>query len=74
MSHLLVSLHNAAKLALEHGNKPSCINYERWAVTYRCTADDVREAFKLAENGSRKLPEEVAVTLPKTIQPQEIDE
>jgi hypothetical protein len=58
------SLHSAARLAIAHENRPGAINMQRWAATYRCTVDDVIEAFKIAENGSRKLPEEIAATVP----------
>lgn len=64
--HLLDSLQAAARLAIEHDNIPGAINKAAWASTFRCSVDDVAEALKIAANGSRKLPEEVAATVPHT--------
>ena len=74
MNALSPSLLSAAKLAIAHDNIPGPINHARWAETYRCSVDDVSEALKLAENGSRKLPEEVAAMAPAAIERQEDEE
>lgn len=70
-AHLLDSLHSAARLAIAHGNDLSNIRTDHWCVTYRCSPDQIAEAFRLAENGKRKLPEEVAASSPKAIEVQE---
>lgn len=73
--HLFDSLQSAANIVVKQvGYRVDEIQVERWAITYRCSADDVRQALKIAENGSRKLPEEIAATTPPPIQPEEIDE
>ena len=65
MSHLFTSLEAAARLVVKQdGYRPGIINRERWATTYRVTADQVDEALKIAENGSRKLPEEISASAP----------
>lgn len=62
MSHLFDSLQSAAALVvIQPGFAIGEINLARWAQTYRCSPDEVREALNIAQNGSRKLPEEVAV-------------
>jgi hypothetical protein len=66
-AHLLDSLQAAARLAIAHDNTPGSINLTRWATTYRCSTGDVEEALKIAANGSRKLPEEIAVSSPPAI-------
>jgi hypothetical protein len=48
----------------QDGYRPGIINRERWARTYRATVDQVDEALKIAENGSRKLPEEISASAP----------
>jgi len=58
---LFSSLQSAARAAIAHDNIPGAINAERWAITYRCSPDDVREALRVALNGKNKLPEETAV-------------
>jgi hypothetical protein len=63
--HLFNSLQSAARLAIiQDGFRLDEINFDRWATTYRVSPDDVREAFRIAENGKRKLPEETAASLP----------
>ena len=57
---LFDSLTSAAKLAIAHDNIPGEIVHSEWAKTYRCSVEDVREALTIAQNGSRKLPEEAA--------------
>jgi hypothetical protein len=70
---LSASLKAAAALAIAHDNLPRTINLARWAETYRCSEDDVREALKIAENGSRKLPEEISAAVP-VVTSEEIEE
>jgi len=75
VNHLFASLNSAARLAvLQHGYRRSDINLDRWAVTYRTSADDVEQALKLAENGKRKLPEEIAVSTKAPPQVTEVEE
>jgi hypothetical protein len=73
-STLFNSLQSAASCAVKQvGFKMQEIVLSRWAITYRCSTEDVEQAFKFALNGSRKLPEEVAASL--TIIPiEEVDE
>lgn len=77
-SHLFDSLQSAAKLAVRQEGYRFCeINLERWALTYRSSPGEVEQAFKIAENGGRKLPEEqaAATTEPPPSEPvEEIDE
>jgi hypothetical protein len=70
-AHLLDSLQAAARLAIAHDNTAGSINLERWSVTYRCSVNEVEQALRIAENGTRKLPEEVAVSAPPAIQTRE---
>ena len=67
MSHLFDSLKAAAEAAIAHDNIPGNIVHAEWAKTYRCSAHDVEQALKIAENGSRKLPEEIASSCPPII-------
>jgi hypothetical protein len=72
--HLFDSLQSAASLVvIQRGYKRQFVNLERWATTYRCTPEAVEEALKIAENGTRKLPEEVAVasSIPTTEEAEE---
>ena len=72
MTPLFDSLNSAARMIVrDQDYRPGCINLERWSVTYRTDVETVREALKLAENGGRKLPEEIAVTSP---QPKPVEE
>jgi len=75
MNSLFASLQAAARLAVrQHGYKRSDINLERWGQTYRASPDEVSEALKIAENGSRKLPEEQAVSSTKPVPVAEVEE
>ena len=75
MSPLFASLQAAASLVVrQDGYKSGDINLARWATTYRCALEDVEEALKIAENGSRKLPEETAASLPPAPQSEEVEE
>ena len=58
----------------QHGFDLTAINLARWAETYRCTPEQVAEAFKIALNGSRKLPEEVAANSPPVPESKEDEE
>ena len=65
MNHLAISLSSAARLVVrQDGYKPGSINLAAWSRTYRCAESEVEEALKLAENGRRKLPEEIASGCP----------
>jgi hypothetical protein len=65
VNHLFNSLQSAARLAvLQDGFRLDDINLDRWATTYRVSSDDVLQALRIAENGTRKLPEETAASLP----------
>lgn len=75
MNHLFASLQAAASCAVKQdGYSRKDIVLARWALTYRCSADDVDEALKIAENGSRKLPEEVAAFAPPATPHEEVEE
>ena len=75
MSNLFPSLQAAANLVVKQdGYDRGDIKPERWATTYRCSVDEVDEALDIAENGSRKLPEEIAATAPPVEQSEEVDE
>ena len=75
MSHLFASLQAAAALVVKQdGYTSGSISLTRWATTYRCSPEDVEEALKIAENGSRKLPEETAASLPPAPQSEEVEE
>jgi hypothetical protein len=68
MSHLFASLEAAARLVVKQdGYRPGSINRERWATTYRVSPETIDEALKIAENGSRKLPEEISASAPVTV-------
>ena len=54
--------------------KRSDIVLARWAVTYRCAPEDVSQALDIAENGSRRLPEEIAVHAPPATTQEEVEE
>lgn len=72
---LFNSLQAAASLVVrQDGYRRTDINLGRWAITYRTSPEDVEQALKIAENGGRKLPEEVAATAPKTVQQEEPEE
>lgn len=66
MTHLTNSLQSAANLVVKAGC-PSMVDVSLWATTYRCAESDVRDALKIAENGSRKLPEEQAASVKSTM-------
>jgi hypothetical protein len=71
----LSTLQCAALLVVrQDGYRLTDLNLERWAQTYRCSPDEVLEALKIAENGSRKLPEEIAVASSKAIPSEEVEE
>lgn len=76
MTPLFASLQSAAALVvLQAGYKRNEINLERWAATYRSSPEDVEQALKIAENGTRKLPEEEAAAAPpSTPQSEEVEE
>jgi hypothetical protein len=75
VNRLSASLQSAALLAVKQpGFKLTDINLAHWATTYRSTIDEVEEAIKIALNGGRKLPEEVAATASKPIPTEEVDE
>lgn len=72
MNHLSISLHAAARLAVsQDGYRSGSIDPTKWALTYRCSADEVTEALKLAENGKRRLPEEIAASTKPTTREEE---
>lgn len=65
MNHLFNSLQAAAKCAvIQDGFDLESIVLDRWAITYRCSPEEVREALKIAQNGARKLPEEISASSP----------
>lgn len=41
-----VSMPNAVKAAIAHGNAISDLNLTRWSETYRCGVEDIREAWE----------------------------
>lgn len=45
---IFATLPQAAKCAVEHGNTIQSINAAKWAETYQCGTEDVREAFERA--------------------------
>ena len=72
---LFDSLQAAALCAVrQEGFDLSEIVLERWATTYRCSVDQVEQALKIAQNGSRKLPEEVSASAPPSIKQEETEE
>jgi hypothetical protein len=76
---LFDSLQSAAKCAVarwgfDYGQLTQK-QLEHWARTYRVTVDQVDDAFRIAKNGSNKLPEEVAASAsPATVQHEEEEE
>ena len=75
MTHLFDSLQAAARLAvIQPGYARSEIKPERWATTYRSSCEQVNEALDIAENGSRRLPEEVAAAAPPSITQEDEEE
>jgi hypothetical protein len=55
-------LQNFVATLLRHGNTPENLNLERLADFNKWTsADELLVEFRLQQNGTRKLPEEVAV-------------
>jgi hypothetical protein len=72
MTSLFASLQAAAACAVKQdGYNRKEIVLDRWATTYRCSPEQVDEALKIAENGTRKLPEELAATCPPVAQEEE---
>jgi hypothetical protein len=72
---LFDSLQSAANALVRDPEYPRMvIRPEHWAITYRCSVDDVKQALNLAENGSRKLPEELAANSRPAIEQEEIEE
>jgi hypothetical protein len=68
MTPLFDSLESAAKALVrdpEYNRREMHLHH--WATTYRCSIDDVNQALDIAENGRRKLPEEVAAAAPRCI-------
>jgi len=62
---LFDSLQAAANCAVKQfGFDIKQMNFERWAITYRCSPEQVETALKIAQNGSRKLPEEISASAP----------
>jgi hypothetical protein len=56
-------LQNFVATMMRHGNTPANLNLETLAkFNPWTTADELLVEFKIQQNGSRKLPEEVAVT------------
>jgi hypothetical protein len=61
MNALFPSLQSAAELVVrQEGYSRSELVLAHWATTYRTSVDDVVDALNIAENGSRRLPEEIA--------------
>ena len=57
----------------QHGNEADTLDLNRLAQFNSWTdADELLVEFKIQANGSRKLPEELAVTAPKTIPTEEV--
>jgi hypothetical protein len=58
-------LQNFVGTLLRHGNTPENLNLDRLASHNPWTsADELLVEFRLQQNGSRKLPEEIAATVP----------
>ena len=58
-------LQNFVGCMLKHGNTPENLDLERLASHNTWTsADELLVEFRLQQNGSRKLPEEIASTVP----------
>jgi hypothetical protein len=67
-------LQNFVATLLRHGNTPENLNLERLADFNKWTsADELLVEFRLQQNGTRKLPEEVAVHA-RPIPTEEIEE
>ena len=68
-------LQNLVGTMLKHGNTPANLNLERLAEHNRWTsADELLVEFKIQQNGTRKLPEEVAATSPPIPERKEDEE
>lgn len=68
-------LQNLVATMLLHGNTPDNLNIERLASFNKWTsAADILAEFKIQQNGSRKLPEEVAVAAPPIPASEEVEE
>jgi hypothetical protein len=51
------SLKDAARLAVQHGNRPGDVNIAKWAETYgRCSEETVMRAFEIALTGHSLTP------------------
>jgi hypothetical protein len=75
MTSLFPSLQAACLLVVrQDGFRLSDINLERWAVTYRSSPEQVEQELKIAMNGKRKLPEEVAAASIAPAPLEEVDE
>jgi hypothetical protein len=44
-----MTLTNAVSTAIAHGNRLSDINAMRWALTYRCSSEDVKAEWERQE-------------------------
>jgi hypothetical protein len=68
-------LQNFVATLLKHGNTPANLNLEVLARHNQWTsADELLVEFKIQQNGSRRLPEEVAAQAPPGITAEEIEE
>jgi hypothetical protein len=68
-------LQNFVATLLRHGNTPENLNLERLADFNKWTsADELLVEFRLQQNGTRKLPEEVAVHAQPIPTEEEIEE
>jgi hypothetical protein len=75
MSALFDSLQSAARLMVsQDGFDIKTISFDHLARTYGTTPDKAREIIVIAQNGTRKLPEEIAATAPPSTPHEEIDE
>ena len=75
MNTLFPSLQSAAELVVrQEGYTRSDLVIAKWAETFRCSTDDIETALNIAENGSRRLPEETAVTAKPIPQNEEGEE
>ena len=65
MNHLFPSLEAAARvMVIQPDFNIDEISFQHLATTYRTTPDKAREVIQIAQNGSRKLPEEIAAVVP----------
>lgn len=67
-------LENLVATLLLHGNTPDELNLERISKDKPFGPDELLVEFKIQQNGTRKLPEEVAASAPPVIQTEEVEE